>query len=371
LKGAALRDSIASTMGAPPPLPPRAVRKPPALPGGAPAPVPTEDGMMSTRAKMSLAEMALALRDEQLQARIVHYKADLQTSPELDAITAQVVAELQSLQKAHAVTATPSSPPADRSQIEIELIANLRTILGRLFRPDKLASTIQRKLSEVSKRFARLFFASELHEKMGAGGTEAKAMRHGEQALFHALSQAQPALVQKLDSLTYTSPEVEARAKEMLDDLIKEYRNQFLGRTTPELNNLVKILNEVLHRFFTVELPPFIGELAWEVVREARLADSRVRAGYKVSADAFPSFRKAFEKNFLQRLVAFCEDAMLVSVRDRKDKFRAETLRFVAEPQIFTDVCELIGDAVYDTLYNDGFLDLPADWRARLADPVA
>jgi len=24
-------------------------------------------------------------------------------------------------------------------------------------------------------------------------------------------------------------------------------------------------------------------------------------------------------------------------------------------------------DAVYDFLYNDGFLDLPADWRARLA----
>jgi len=23
-------------------------------------------------------------------------------------------------------------------------------------------------------------------------------------------------------------------------------------------------------------------------------------------------------------------------------------------------------DAVYDFLYNDGFLDLPADWRARL-----
>src|SRR5271155_5583895 len=107
--------------GAPPPLPPR-VRKPPPLVGGRPAPLPTDDGIMSTRAKMSLADMALALRDEQLQARIVHYKADLQTSPELDAITAQVVAELQQLQKAAGLGSLPAAAQADRSQIEIELI---------------------------------------------------------------------------------------------------------------------------------------------------------------------------------------------------------------------------------------------------------
>ena len=31
--------------------------------------------------------------------------------------------------------------------------------------------------------------------------------------------------------------------------------------------------------------------------------------------------------------------------------------------------CEVVCDAVYDMLYNDGFLDLPNDWRARLAVP--
>jgi hypothetical protein len=322
---------------------------------------------MSTRAKLSLADMALALRDEQLQARIVHYKADLETSPELDAITAQVVAELQKLQKAAGAGSLPAAAQADRSQIEIELIGNLKTLLGRLFRGDKLASTIERKLGEVSKRFARLFFASELHDKMAGGSAEAKTMRYAEQAIFHALSSAEPVIAEKLGSFTYATPEVQERAREVLEDLIKEYRNEFLGRTTPELNILVKILNDVLHEFFTVELPPFIGETAWEVVREARLADSNIRAGYKVSADAFPAFRQSFEKNFLQRLVAFAADAMLKAVREREDKFRAETIRFVAEPQIFTDVCELICDAVYDFLYNDGFLDLPADWRARLS----
>ena len=57
---------------------------------------------------------------------------------------------------------------------------------------------------------------------------------------------------------------------------------------------------------------------------------------------------------------------MLERVRAKENEFRAETLRFVADPQIFTDVCELVCDAVYDFLYNDGFLDLPGDWRARL-----
>ncbi len=332
--------------------------------------MPTDDGVMSTRAKLSLADMALALRDEQLQAKIVHYKADLETSPELDAITAQVVAELQKLQQAAGAASAPAAPSADRSQVEIELIGNLRTALGRLFRGGKLASTIERKLSEVSKRFARLFFESELHEKMAGGSAEVKAMRYAEQAVFHALSHARPVLVEKLEGLTYARPEVRERAGELLDDLIKEYRNEFLGRTTPELNALVKILNDVLHEFFTVELPPFIGELAWEVVREARLADGKHVAGYKVPASAFPAFRHAFEKNFLQRLVTFAADGMLASLRETEGKFRAETLRFVADPQIFTDVCELICDASYDFLYNEGFLDLPADWRARLAAPM-
>jgi hypothetical protein len=75
----------------PPPLPQRA-RTAHAAAVAAKAPVPSPDGFMSTQSKMSLADIALALRDEQLVATIVHYKAELETSPELDAITAQVVA---------------------------------------------------------------------------------------------------------------------------------------------------------------------------------------------------------------------------------------------------------------------------------------
>lgn len=321
---------------------------------------------MTTAAKMTLAELAMQLRDEQLEARVIHYKAELATSPELDAITAQVVAELHQLQQVARSPSQPPTPPLDRAQLEIELIASLKEMLARLFRKDKVASIIERKVAEASKRFARIFFESELHEKIRGSATETKTMRFPEQALFHVLHRNETYLQRQLEAFDYTTPDLLERAKELLAGIIRDNRDDFLGRTTPELNSLVKFLNEVLLQFFTRELPPSVGEVAWEVVREARLADARVRAGYKISADAFPAFRVAFERRFVVRLVSYAEDEMLRRVRETQGKFREETIRFVADPQIFSDVCELVCDAVYDYLYNDGFLDLPADWRARL-----
>jgi hypothetical protein len=331
----------------------------------------SQSGTMSTSAKMSLAQIAMALREEQLQAKVVHYKQELETSPELDAVTAQVIAELQMLQRAAAGggagPASLKSPPTqDRAALEIELIGSLKEQLSRMFRTDKLASIIQRKLGEVAKRFARLFFESELHDKIRGGQGELKTMRFAEQALFHVLSRNQDYVARQLDAFEYSSPEVKQDAKTALDDWIKELRNDFLGRTTPELNALVRILNEVMTRFFVQELPPVVGELSWEVVREARLAETKMRAGYKLSAEAFPKFRQAFERRFLQRLVPYTVDDMLKRVQSAEGKFRVETLKFVADPHIYSDVCELICEAVYDYLYNDGFLDLPPDWRARL-----
>ena len=112
---------------------------------------------------------------------------------------------------------------------------------------------------------------------------------------------------------------------------------------------------------------PVTGELAWQVVKEAKLADEAMRGGYKVPAESFARFRQAFERRFLERLVPFAADGMLKRVHASEGKFRVETLRFVADPHIFSDVCELICEAMYDFLYNEGFLDLPGDWRARLA----
>ena len=322
---------------------------------------------MNLQAKMSLAEMALALRDEQLQARIVHYRADLATSPELDAITAQVVAELQVLQ-ARARPPSVPPPPIDRGQIEIELIAALTEQLGRLYRPKKLASVFERKLAEASKRFARLFFESELHERIRGSSTEVKTMRFGEQALFHVLARNEAYILKQLESFEYAGPDVHERAREQYTTFVKELRHAYLGRTTPELNALVRFLSEVLQIFLTRELPPRVGALAEQVVRASRMRDAKIGSGYKLSADGFPRFRKAFERHFLQILVPFVEEEMLRRVREREDKFRAETIRFVADPHIFVDVCELICEATYDFLYNEGFLDLPSDWRVRLAE---
>jgi hypothetical protein len=335
------------------------------------APVPTPDGFMSTAAKMSLADIALALRDEQLDAQVIHYKNELATNPELDAVTAQVIADLQNLQQMARQGGPASRPPLpmDKTQLEIELIQTLKEMLGRTFRPGKLATTMERKLGEVAKRFARLFFESELADKIRGSKDEHKTMRFAEQALYHALTYHKEEIFGRLDGYVYGSVKIQQRAKEHFSAWVKELRNDFLSRTTPELNMLVSFLNETLTRFLIEELPPMLGELAWEVVKEARLAEARsFGTGYKISARAFPAFRQAFERRFLQRLVPFTEDEMLRRVRDSMGQFRSETIRFVADPEIFSTLCEVICDAVYDMLYNDGFLDLPSDWRAKLTD---
>jgi hypothetical protein len=346
--------------------PPSSQQQPGKSPGM--APIPTPEGFMSRSAQMSLADVALKLRDEQLQAKVVHYRADLATNAELDAVTAQVIADLQSLQAA-ARPSNPGSTPfeSDMRQVEAELTQNLAEMLGRIFRPTKLATLIERKLGEVAKRFARLFFESELAEKLRGTQGELKVMRYSDQALYLALNRAQEAIFSTLDHFQYAEPAVRVRAQSAYLALVKNLRNEFLSRTTPELNVLVKYLNETLSLFFTQELPPELGVLASQVVRDARLAEAKTVAGYKISSSAFADFRRAFERRFLERVVPFTEDEMLRRVREAEGQFRSETLRFVADPAIFSELCGVVCEAVYDMLYNDGFLDLPSDWRARLS----
>lgn len=333
-------------------------------------PMPTPEGFMSTAAKISLADLAMALRDEQLEAKVIQYKGELATNPELDAVTAQVIAELHQLQQAVKQQAPSSRPDvgaeADRAQIEIELIRHLKEMLGRVFRPGKLATVIQRKLGEVAKRFARLFFESELAGKIRGGAAEAKVMRFSEQALWMVLEGRRDEILEQLEGLPWAHIQVRERAKTQFSEMIKSLQNEFLSRTTPELNVLVKFLNEVLTTFFIQELPPKLGDLAWEVVKESRLAEGNPSGGYKISASAFPKFRHVFERRFLQLLVPFVEDEMLKRVREKMSTFRSETLQFVSDPMIFASVCDVMCDAVYDVLYNDGFLDLPSNWRTRL-----
>jgi hypothetical protein len=331
------------------------------------APMPSDDGTMTAQDKLSLAEFAYVLRDEQVKAKIALYRADLQTNPELDAITAQVVAELRALQdKVEREGSVP--PPSDIRRLEAEIVKTFTNQLTRLFREDKLASVFERKLAEASKRFARLFFESELHEKIRGSGSDLKTFRFAEQALFRVLTRFEHHLLLELESFEYESPDVLDRSKELFEGIVRELRNKYLVRTTPELNALVSHLNEVLSAFLTKEFPSQVEGVAATVVKEAQLANFNLSVGYKVSAEGFTKLRAAFERHFLKLLVPFVGEEMLKRVRARDARFRVETIRFVADPHIFSDVCELICDATYDFLYNEGFLDLPADWRARLTN---
>jgi hypothetical protein len=329
--------------------------------------MPSNDGFMTTPDKLSLAEFAYALRNEQVQAKVALYRADLKTNPELDAITAQVVAELRALQE-KAAREGSIPPPSTGSQLEAELIETFAAQLQRLFREGKLANVFLRKLAETSKRFARLFFESELHEKIRGSQSDLKTMRFAEQALFRVLTRFEQHHLLELESFEYESDDVLERAKGLYEGMVRELRNKYLGRTTPELNLLVSHLNETMNVFLTREFPPMIPELAELVVRESRLSEAKLGVGYKVSAEGFGRLRVVFERRFLQLLVPYVEEEMLKCVRARNAKFRVETIRFVADPQIFSEVCEAICDATYDFLYDEGFLDLPADWRARLAN---
>jgi hypothetical protein len=331
-------------------------------------PTPNSSGYMSAEAKVSLADIALALREEQLDAQVVHYRADLATNPDLDAITTQVVHELQDLQAAVRIVAPISRPVAvaDAAEIEAELARSLQEMLAKIFRRDRLATLIERRLGEVAKRFARVFFESELAAKIHGTQDERKTMRFQEQALFHALHTAETQILATLETFEYEDPAVREKAQTRYYQLLKDLRNEYLARTTPELNTLISYLNEVLSEYFRVEMPPALHELSAHVVADARLADSPKSAGYKISAATFPTFRQAFERRFMHRLVFYVEDEMLTRVRSQSDQFRAETIRLIADPVIFSEVCGVICEAVYDMLYNDGFLDLPADWRAHL-----
>jgi hypothetical protein len=259
-------------------------------------------------------------------------------------------------------------PPSDVRRLEAELVNAFTAQLTRLFREGKLASVFERKLAEAGKRFARLFFESELHEKIRGTSGELKTFRFAEQALFRVLTRYEQHLLLELESFEYESADVLERAKELFEGIVRELRNKYLVRTTPELNALVSHLNEVLSAFLTQEFPPQVPGLAAGVVKEAQLSHLKLNVGYKVSAEGFTRLRSAFERHFLNLLVPYVGDAMLQRVRARDARFRVETIRFVADPHIFSDVCELICDATYDYLYNEGFLDLPADWRARLTN---
>ncbi len=83
---------VAPAAAAPPTAAAAPVAKPPAVEPKKEAPAPQA---MSAGQKENITLQALGLLNEQVQARIVHYRGELETNAELDAITAQVVRPIE------------------------------------------------------------------------------------------------------------------------------------------------------------------------------------------------------------------------------------------------------------------------------------
>lgn len=344
----------------PPPPPPRR----PGAPSGAfgtpppPAQQAPRSGARTTSTQQLIvaANSALRLRDEQLRARVQYYNAELQTNAELDAITEQVVAELR------AMTGGQAGARATQ-EVEIELIQALRGLLEKLLSP-KRATFLTRKIEEVQRRITQLFFDSELYARIREGSTELPSASWPEQALYFAMKRYEDFIEGEIDA-TPASDDVRERAKEKLQTFMRGLCTDFLSRTTPELERLLAIYKAVLLHFFTQVLPRELGDFAWEVVRESRVAVDH-DLGYKLTADKFDAFREVFDRKFLERLVLNVQEP-IVQRASESSGFREATLRFVADPRIHAEICTVINDALYDYLHSEGFLDLPPNWRRLLA----
>ena len=254
--------------GAPPPLPPQA-KKPP-------VPPPSQGEKASEAIKSHVVESALGLLEEQVQARIVHYKADLDTNPELDAITAQVVAQLKEMQAGAQKSVSDGGAQKDSIRASHEKI--LSQLLERAFRPDAPSLLLEKKLKEIHRKLARLFFQSELHEKTRNNDGAAKVIQHGEQAIFYVLMRYQHRLTTELGGFDYASDEVKERAFDLLAKIAKDNQDAFLSRRSSELKRIVSAFHAVLVDFFCKQLAPKTGELSREVVQQAKTFEGKAYA---------------------------------------------------------------------------------------------
>ncbi|MCU0683696.1 MAG: hypothetical protein MUF34_15890 [Polyangiaceae bacterium] len=311
-----------------------------------------------------LASLAMILREEQIQARIIHYKAELDTSPELDAITARVVEQLKALQ-AHA--SQERRAPWSVEAIEAEQAEGLGALLGRVFRKGSPSVLVEHNLKNVARRVTRMFFEAELAERADDDRPRARLMRDPEQALYFLLRRYENRMLAELEGFTFADDDVRRKTFDALQEMTNEFRVSFLSRRSPELKRLIATLHEVLLDFFQSALPPTLPAFSADVVRQSGSSTDPEALGYKVSPASFPQFRQAFERRFLERLVEYVQPLLGKRMPTGEGGFRDETIAFAQSPRLYSNVCSLFCDAVYDFLCNEGFLDLPIDWRSKPA----
>lgn len=315
---------------------------------------------MTEHEKEKLTFQALGLLNEQVQARIVHYKGELETSPELDAITAQVVAQIKGMQ---AALGTGESPNVPAEQLEEQQGKTMTRLLGRLFASDGNFAT--QNMKTIGRRIAKLFFESELHEK--SRGDKDKVIHHAEQGVYYVLNRYKNRLRAELEGFEYTSTDVKQQTLEMLTKIERDLQVGFLSRRSPELNRVMHIHSGVLLEFLQKHLPPRLEAMCRATLRAAHTGRSPNAVNYKVLSTQFPEFRANWERIFMEQMVNFCGDELLGKLQNSEEAFRDETIRFFTDPHLFSDTAEVICDGIYDFLCLEGFLDLPVDWRVKLA----
>jgi hypothetical protein len=314
---------------------------------------------MSEGQKEALAIQALGLLNEQVQARIVHYKSELETSPELDAITAQVVAQLKAMQAAVAGDAGVHKSPEEMEEQQMRALAALLT---RFFSAQAQFAT--RILKPIGRKIAKLFFESELHEK--SKGDKERTILHPEQGVYYVLSRYKNRLRAELEGFDYASSEIREATLELLAKTERDLQVAFLSRRSPELNRVMTIYTSVLSEFLQKYLPPRLEQMAKVTVRVSKTARRPSSVSYKVQADAFADFRAEWERLFMQQMVFFCGDELLEKLTQGSEDFQEATVKFFTDPHVFSETCEVVCEQLYDFLCLEGFLDLPVDWRVSL-----
>lgn len=306
---------------------------------------------------MDLAEFALRLRDEQLRARVVYVDPTLKTNAELDAITAQVVAELQQFQS----IGLKAQASVDPQQIEIELIRTLRESLDKMLSPRR-EHFLKHKIEHIQRKIANLYFSSEVQASADAP-TQRSIYEHADEGLYAVLKRYETRVNTDLDALPWAAPEVGRDAKERFAMFLKQMVSQVLTRSMGDLEKLITIYHEVIFDFLMNDFKNQLGDFAWEVVRESRVAH-RNDLTYKIRETAFPPFRQIFERKFLDRL--------LLSIQVPFDEkiaaggFRESTIRFASDARIYAEICGTMCNSIYDFLHGEGFLDLPVDWKKEV-----
>jgi hypothetical protein len=317
---------------------------------------------MSQGDKDALTLRALGLLNEQVQARIVHYKGDLETSPELDAITAQVVSQLKDMQAAFSMRSPASEPP---EALERRHVATLTQLLGRVCADGDRGNLITQNLKPIGRRVAKLFFESELHEKTKAD--KEKMIRYSEQGIYYVLSRYKNRIRAELDGFDYMTPDVKDATIELLAKVERDLQVAFLSRRSPELNRVMTIFTTVLVDFFQKHLPARLGQMAKIVIRNAQTAHQPNSVGYKILPDRFQAFRVEWGRLLMQQMVNYCGDELLDKLGPGADEVHEETVRFFTDPHVYSETCEVVCDALYDFLCLEGFLDLPVDWRVKIS----